>query len=158
MLTELLIENFAIIDHLELSFSNGLITLTGETGAGKSIILDAIETLLGGRADATQIRTETERALIEATFHIGKPIRSTIHEKLIREDLLDEPDFLTLGREIRRNNRNIARVNGRSVNVNFMRELGEFLVDIHGQSEHLSLLRVSHHIDLLDRYAGLKKY
>jgi len=156
MLTELLIENFAIIDHLEISFSSGLITLTGETGAGKSIILDAIETLLGGRADDTQIRSDTDRALIEATFRITKPIRIVINEILKREDLLDDPEYLTLGREIRRNNRNIGRVNGRSVNVNLMRELGEFLVDIHGQSEHLSLLRVSQHIDLLDRYAGVE--
>jgi len=158
MLTELHIKNFAIIDHLEITFSDGLITLTGETGAGKSIILDAIETLLGGRADDTQIRSDTDRAQIEATFRITKPIRSMVHEKLNKEDLLDDTEYLTMGREIRRNNRNISRVNGRSVNLTFMRELGEFLVDIHGQSEHLSLLRVSHHIDLLDRYAGVEDF
>jgi DNA repair protein RecN (Recombination protein N) len=158
MLTDLHIENFAIIDHLELRFAPGLVTFTGETGAGKSIIMDALDTLLGSRAESTQIRTGADNARIEATFHINGMVREPIHDILKREDLLDDPDFLTLGREIRRNNRNIARVNGRSVGVSLMRELGEFLVDIHGQSEHLSLLRVRQHLDLLDRYADIELF
>ena len=156
MLTELRIENFAIIDHLEIRFSPGLITFTGETGAGKSIILDAVETLLGGRADSTQIRSETDRAIIEATFQISKSNGDSIRRILQQEDLLDNPDYVIFGREIRLNNRNIARINGRSVSVNLMKDIGEFLVDIHGQSEHLSLLHISNHIDLLDRYAGIE--
>jgi DNA repair protein RecN (Recombination protein N) len=156
MLTELRIENFAIIDHLELGFAQGLITFTGETGAGKSIIMDALETLLGGRAENTQIRTGAERASIEATFRILDTIREPLHKILQREELLDDPDYLTLGREIRRGNRNVARINGRSVGVNLMREIGEYLVDIHGQSEHLSLLYVRQHLGLLDRYTDLE--
>jgi len=156
MLTELRIENFAIIDQLELHFSEGLITFTGETGAGKSIIMDALDTLLGSRAETTQIRTEADRAIIEATFRIADTVRKPIHKILLREDLLDDPDYLTLGREIRRGGRNIARINGRSIGLTLMREIGEYLVDIHGQSEHLSLLRVPQHLHLLDRFADIE--
>ena len=141
MLTELRIENFAIIDRLELHFRPNLITFTGETGAGKSIIIDAVETILGGRADTTFIRSGTDRANLEAVFRIPNANRSAIHVILDREDLQDDPDYIALGREIRASGRNVARVNGRSVNASLLRELGEFLVDVHGQSEHLSLLR-----------------
>jgi DNA repair protein RecN (Recombination protein N) len=153
MLSQLRIENFAIIQALELDFRSGLTTFTGETGAGKSIILDAIEALVGGHSDPTLIRSGAERAMVEATFQL--PAESgPILETLQREDLLDDPHTLTLSRELRREGRNVARVNGRSVGISLLRELGGFLVDIHGQSEHLSLLNVRHHIDLLDRYAN----
>ena len=158
MLTELRINNFAIIDHLSLTFKDGLVTFTGETGAGKSIIMDALELLLGGRAENTQIRTGADRASVEGIFRITEEIRYPLHEILGREDLLDDPETLILGREIRRENRNIARINGRSVGVSLMREIGEYLVDIHGQSEHLSLLRVHQHLNLLDRYANIKEW
>jgi DNA repair protein RecN (Recombination protein N) len=155
MLTELRINNFAIIDHLDLRFPDGLVTFTGETGAGKSIIMDALDTLLGSRAENTHIRTGADLATIEASFQITNPIREPLHKILQREELLDDPDYFTLGREIRRNNRNVARINGRSVGVSLIREIGEYMVDIHGQSEHLSLLRVRQHLDLLDRYAHI---
>jgi DNA repair protein RecN (Recombination protein N) len=154
MLTELRIDNFAIIQHLDLELEPGLITFTGETGAGKSIILDAIEALVGGRADINQIRAGADRAILEAVFHIPAANRTALVEILEREDLLDDPDYLTLGREIRREGRSTARVNGRTVNVSLLRELGNYLVDIHGQSEHLSLLNVRQHLVLLDHYAG----
>ena len=154
MLTELRIENFAIIHHLELEFSPGLITFTGETGAGKSIILDAVEAVLGARTDATFVRSGAERASVEATFRIPDAVKPSVRAILEREDLLDTDDtFLTLGRDLRREGRNSARVNGRSVNVGLLRELGAYLIDIHGQSEHLSLLDFHHHLDLIDRYA-----
>ncbi len=156
MLTELHIENFAIIDKLQLRFQAGLITFTGETGAGKSIIMDALNTLLGSRADSTFIRSDAEGALIEAIFRIPDVSRTAIHAILEREALLDHPDYVTLGREIRRDSRNVVRVNGRMANVGMLRELGEHLVDIHGQSEHLSLLRVPQHLRLLDRFADLQ--
>lgn len=155
MLTELRIDNFAIIDHLELSFTPGLVTFTGETGAGKSIIIDAVEILLGGRADVTMIRAEAERANVEGIFQIPQTVRSTITAILEREELLDNPETITLGREIRHNGRSIARVNGRNVNVGLLSELGEYLVDVHGQSEHLSLLRVRNHLGLLDAFANI---
>lgn len=155
MLVELRISNFAIIENLELSFSTGLITFTGETGAGKSIIVDAIDALLGGRADPTWVRAEAGRALVEGDFRIPPAGREPIHAILRREELLDDPETLTLAREIRAEGRSVARVNGRVANVSLLRELGEFLVDIHGQSEHLSLLRVREHLRLLDGYASL---
>ncbi|MGD0003462.1 MAG: DNA repair protein RecN [Anaerolineaceae bacterium] len=154
MLTELRIENFAIIQHLELDLNPGLTTFTGETGAGKSIILDAIEALVGGRADPTQIRGGAERAILEAVFRIPPANREALVQILEREDLLDDADYLAMGREIRREGRSAARVNGRTVNVSLLRELGNFLVDIHGQSDHLSLLNVRQHQVLLDQYAG----
>jgi len=153
MLTELHIVNFAIIDHLDVNFVSGLVTFTGETGAGKSIIIDAVETLLGGRADATFVRTGAERASVEGVFRIPEEGREALQEILEREDLADDLDWLTLGREIRLNGRNVARVNGRSVSTSLLREVGEIMIDVHGQSEHLSLLRVPQHLSLLDRYA-----
>ncbi len=154
MLTELRIENFAIIDQLELHFQPGLITFTGETGAGKSIILDAIAAVIGGKADATLIRAGAERALVEASFRLPPESQAAVREILEREELLDEPDALTLSREIRREGRHVARINGRVASVGLAREVGAYLVDIHGQSEHLSLLNVRQHIHLLDRYAA----
>jgi DNA repair protein RecN (Recombination protein N) len=156
MLSELHIENFAIIDRLQLKFKSGLITFTGETGAGKSIIMDALNTLLGTRADSTFIRSGSESALVEATFRIPPAAREIIHAVLDREAMLDDPNFVTLGREIRRDRGNVVRVNGRLANVSLLRQIGEHLVDIHGQSEHLSLLRVSQHLRLLDRYANIQ--
>ena len=153
MLTELRIENFAIIDQLELRPSSGLIILTGETGAGKSIILDAVEMLVGGRAEATAIRADAELALVEGIFKLAGTERSAVHEILTREEMLDDPDYVTLSREVRREGRNIARVNGRTVNAGLLKELGALLVDIHGQSEHLSLLDTRAHLGLLDRFA-----
>ncbi|HBX70598.1 MAG TPA: DNA repair protein RecN [Chloroflexi bacterium] len=153
MLNELRIENFAIIDQLELQFGQGLAVFTGETGAGKSIIIDALETVLGNRADTTLIRSGSERASVEATFALSAAVRTPIHALLEAEDLLDDPNYVTLGRELRANGRNVARVNGRSVNLSLLHEIGEYLVDIHGQSQHLSLLRVREHLGLLDGFA-----
>jgi len=153
MISELHIKNFAIIDQLDLSFIPGLITFTGETGAGKSIIIDAVEIVLGGRADATMVRTGCDHTTIEAVFLIPPVSFKEVHALLEREALLDDQEYLSLSREIRPNGRNIARINGRNVSAGLLREIGDFLIDIHGQSEHLSLLRVNHHMQLLDRYA-----
>jgi DNA repair protein RecN (Recombination protein N) len=153
MLTELRIENFAIIQQLTLDFINGLVIFTGETGAGKSIILDALEAVLGGRAETSTIRTGVDRALVEATFRLNEAVKPHVHALLAEDDLLDDPDYITLGREIRMEGRNTARINGRTVTATLQREVGAYLVDIHGQSEHLSLLKVRNHLDLLDRFA-----
>lgn len=157
MLTELRIHNFAIIDKLDLRFGPGLIILTGETGAGKSIILDAVVMLLGGRADASMVRAEAETAFVEGVYQLKGPERETVHDILNREELLDDPDYVTLTREVRREGRSVARVNGRTVGVALLKELGAALVDIHGQSEHLSLLDPRAHLGLLDRYAEVSK-
>src|SRR5574338_15506 len=153
MLTELRIHNFAIIDKLDLNFGPGLIILTGETGAGKSIILDAVVMLIGGRADATLIRTDADAAFVEGVFHLRGPEKEAIHEILKREELMDDPDYVVLTREVRREGRSVARVNGRTANVSLLKELGALLIDIHGQAEHLSLLDPRAHLGLLDRYA-----
>jgi DNA repair protein RecN (Recombination protein N) len=156
MLTELRIENFAIIDKLELDLKPGLIIFTGETGAGKSIIMDALEMLLGGRTDATVLRADAERASVEGIFKISGATRSAVNEILKREDLLDDEAYVTVAREVRREGRSIARVNGRTVNVALLKEIGAFLVDIHGQTEHLSILDARTHLGLLDRFADVE--
>jgi DNA repair protein RecN (Recombination protein N) len=153
MLTQLRIENFAIIQALNLDFSNGLVIFTGETGAGKSIIMDALEAVLGGRAETSTIRTGADRAQVEATFLLDPAIREPVHALLAAEDLLDDPDSIVLAREIRHEGRNTARINGRAVTASLQREVGAYLVDIHGQSEHLSLLHVRNHLQLLDGFA-----
>jgi DNA repair protein RecN (Recombination protein N) len=157
MLTELHIQNFAIIDKLDLRFGPGLIILTGETGAGKSIILDAVVMLIGGKADITFIRTDSDAAFVEGVFQLRGPEKEIIHEILKREDLMDDPNYVVLMREVRREGRNAARVNGRTVNVSLLKELGSILVDIHGQAEHLSLLDSRAHLGLLDRYAEVER-
>ena len=153
MLTELSIQNFAIIDRLELDFGPGLVIFTGETGAGKSIIMDALDMLLGGRADATTIRSDADMARVEGTFKLSGIERPVAHAILEREELLDDQNYVTLTREIRREGRSVPRINGRTVSLSLLKELGEVLVDIHGQSEHLSLLNIHAHLGLLDRYA-----
>lgn len=156
MLTELQIANFAIIDKLHLNFHSGFNALTGETGAGKSIIIDAVSMLLGGRADASFIRAGSDRTRIEGIFRLSPPLQAAIEPILEREGLEgDDPDILILGREIRNSGRNFCRVNGRTVNLSLLEEIAEPLIDIHGQSEHLSLLRVRQHQRFLDRYGGL---
>ncbi len=157
MLEEIRINNFAIIDHLELGFGKGLNVITGETGAGKSIIVDAVELLLGGKTDAAMVRAGSDRAVIEAAFGLNHTADVLIQPVLEREGLVDEngSDLLTLSREIRANGRSSARVNGVTVNLDVLSEIGDLLVDVHGQSAHLSLLKPAAHIDLLDRYADL---
>ncbi len=157
MLTELHIQNFAIIDKLDLRFGQGLIILTGETGAGKSIILDAMVMLIGGKADTTFVRTDSEAAFVEGVFQLKGPEKEAVHEVLNREELMDDPNYVVLMREVRKEGRSVARVNGRTVNVGLLKELGALLIDIHGQAEHLSLLDPRAHLGLLDRYAEVAK-
>lgn len=153
MLAELRIQNFAIIQDLTLTFRSGLVVLTGETGAGKSIILDALNAVLGGRVDMNDIRRDSDKAVIEARFELDAPTAEAAKALLEPEGLWEENGELTLSREIRAGGRSVARVNGRSVSLSLQSELGSLLADIHGQSEHLSLLKVRHHLELLDRFA-----
>jgi len=156
MLTELTISDLAIIDELHLQLAPGFNVLTGETGAGKSIIIDAVSLLLGGRAETEIVRAGAERAQVEGLFHTSPDVRAALDPLLTENGLeSDEPDTLTLSREVRKGGRSVCRVNGRAVSLSLLRDIGQYLVDIHGQSEHLSLLRVREHINLLDRYADL---
>jgi len=156
MLSNLSIRNFAIIDDLSLKIEPGFVVLTGETGAGKSIILDAVTLVLGGRSDSTMVRAGSSQAQLEAEFALTPALQEEINPLLVEEGLeSDYPDILSLGREIRDNGRSIARVNGRTVSLALLRRIAEPLVDIHGQGEHLSLLRPQAHLPLLDSYASL---
>ena len=160
MLTELYIRNFAIIDELRLQFHNGFNVLTGETGAGKSIILDAVTLMLGGRADTTFVRSGASEAYVEATFTLSEALKKVIAPVLeaegLDEDQDDNGDMVLLSRELRLNGRNICRVNGRTVNLSVLREVAEPLIYILGQGEHLSLLQPRSHLPLLDAFAGLQ--
>jgi len=159
MLMELHIQNFAIIDALRLEFGPGLNILTGETGAGKSIIIDAVGLLLGDRAAAEWVRAGADLASIEAAFVLPADAeRAGAIKTLLESEGLDDPDspqWVSLSREVRLNGRNICRINGRSVSLQMLAEVAGLLVDVHGQGEHLGLLQPKTHIYLLDRYGAL---
>jgi len=156
MLSELRITNFAIIDQSALTFSPGFNVLTGETGAGKSIIIDAVDMLLGGKAGQEVIRAQEPQCQVEGVFTLSPMAAAAVNPVLEREGLEgDEPGLLLLSRELRRGGRSVARVNGRAVALAVLKEIGDLLVDIHGQTDHLSLMRQREHVHLLDRYAGL---
>lgn len=156
MLSELTVRDFAIIDELHLNFGPGFNVLTGETGAGKSIIVDAVSLVLGGRGDAEFIRAGASRATVEGIFALDDEAQAVIGPLLEQDGLEgDDPALLILARELRREGRNVCRVNGRAVSLKVLSAIGQYLVDIHGQTEHLSLMRVREHVDLLDRYGEL---
>lgn len=158
MLSELTIYDFAIIDQLQLRLAPGLVIFTGETGAGKSIIIDAVDLLMGGRSDPGLVRAGADVARLEGVFTLEPAVGPAVREILAREALLDDEygDEIVLSREVRREGRSVSRVNGRMVSLTLLKELGELLVDVHGQSEHLSLLRTREHLLLLDRFANLE--
>jgi DNA repair protein RecN (Recombination protein N) len=155
MLLELAIRNFAIIRDLRISFGDGLQAMTGETGAGKSIIIDALGAVLGSRISADLVRTDAESAWVEAVFDLERiPNQERIIGKLDELGVDHEDAALILTRDIRGSGRSTARINGRTVPARELATIGEWLVDIHGQSEHLSLLRPAEHLSMLDSYAG----
>lgn len=149
MLNHILIKDLAIVTAVELDLATGMTALTGETGAGKSILIDALGLALGDKADATLIRADCDRAEITASFEL--PERSQAHAWL-RENALEEEGACIMRRLLVRNGRSRAFVNGRPVALQQLRELGEVLVDIHGQHDHQSLLRVKQQGALLDAY------
>lgn len=155
MLLELAIRDLAIIRDLRLAFEPGLNALTGETGAGKSIIIDALSTVLGARASSDMVRSGASRAWVEAVFDVRALVDKAVFRMLLEDAGLEPEDgLLILARDISATGRSAARVNGRTVPLSVLAEIGRHLVDIHGQSEHLSLLRPETQLDLLDRFAG----
>ena len=146
-----------ILERLDLAFSRGFNVLTGETVAGKSIVIDAVNAILGARTGTEVVRTGADLALVEGVFDVSEPLRKDdgLRALLDENGLETEDGLLLLGREIHRQGRSVARVAGRAVPVRLLQQMGEFLVDVHGQGEQQSLLRVSSHIDLLDTYGGL---
>ena len=155
MLEELRVSNFALIEDLSLPLRAGLNVLSGETGAGKSIIIGAIGLLLGERALTEQIRHGEESAFVEGIFAPPGPAAAGI-EALLDGAGIEGSGTLIVAREMSRSGRSVGRVNGRTVPVFFLRELGELLVDLHGQHEHQSLLRPRYQLELLDYYGGEK--
>ncbi len=157
MLQELRIKNFAIIDELNLSFSKGLNILTGETGAGKSIILNAVQLLLGDRASEDLIRSSEEEASVEALFDISRnpEVKKRIREREQRSGDKEGEDDLLVRRVISRSGRGKSFVNGNFATLAMLSEIGEELLSIYGQHEHQSLQRVDTHVDILDAFGGL---
>ncbi len=172
MLVELNITNFAIIDRLNLQLNGGFNALTGETGAGKSIIIDAMGAMLGERIGPEFVRHGTDRARVEGSFEVQLDLEDErfrhLLELLETHELLDPEDnpistdpsqppilHLTLSREISSTGRTTCRINGSAVKTDVLREIGQNLVDIHGQTDHVSLLRVSEHLELIDQFANL---
>ncbi len=152
MLQYLHIQNFALIDELHLEFYSGLNILTGETGAGKSIIIDALDMLLGGRASSDVIRTGHQKAFIEAVFNIEG--NQWIQQGLDEIGIQNDSHQLLLSRDITESGNNRLRVNGQLATRNMVRELSKYLLDIHGQHEHQSLMNKQEHLKLLDEYGG----
>ncbi len=151
------VTNFATVDHLELELGEGFTVLTGETGAGKSIIVDAVGLLLGGRADSTVVRAGEAQTRVDGAFTVSEAAAPALQTALAEHGL--DADFdgeIILGREINPEGRNVCRVNGRLVPMRTLAAIGANLVDIHGQGEQLSLLKQSEQLAVLDRYGGLE--
>lgn len=149
MLQELAVKNFALIEELQISFDSGLHVMTGETGAGKSMLVDAITVVIGGRASQDLIRHGSDRAYVEALFVIPESMNSVLLEKGID---VDGDQTLVVYREIRDQGKSICRINGKLFPVQILREIMEPLVDIHGQHEHQKLLNAREHLNMLDGY------
>ena len=149
MLLEISIKNFAIIEAISLNFEKGMTVLTGETGAGKSIIIDAMNMMLGARATTEVIRHEAPKAEIEGLFSIES---NRALEEIFDEQGLELSDEIIIRREILQNGRSISRVNGQMVNLSVLRTIGQQLVDIHGQHDQEELMRPHRHIQMLDEF------
>ncbi|MGT2847212.1 DNA repair protein RecN [Streptococcus massiliensis] len=149
MLLEISIKNFAIIEEISLHFEQGMTVLTGETGAGKSIIIDAMNMMLGSRATFDVIRHGAKKAEIEGLFSIEP---SPALEAIFAEQGLDVTDELIIRREILQNGRSVSRINGQMVNLSVLRAVGQHLVDIHGQHDQEELMRAQLHIAMLDEF------
>ena len=149
MLLEISIKNFAIIEAISLNFEKGMTVLTGETGAGKSIIIDAMNMMLGARATTDVIRHGAPKSEIEGLFSVEN---SRLLQELFEEQGLELGDEIIIRREILQNGRSISRVNGQMVNLSVLRAIGQHLVDIHGQHDQEELMRPQHHIQMLDEF------
>ena len=149
------VTNFATIEQLEIELAPGFSVLTGETGAGKSIIVDALSLLLGGRADGGMVRSGARQSRVEGIFLLGGDLAQRIEAALNEYEIDAGEEEIILAREVNLDGRNTCRVNGRIVPLRLLNTLAQHLVDIHGQNQHLSLLRVREQMDILDQYGGL---
>ncbi|HEL2055577.1 TPA: DNA repair protein RecN [Streptococcus suis] len=149
MLLEVSIKNFAIIEQVSLNFEKGMTILSGETGAGKSIIIDAMNLMLGARATTDVIRHGAAKAEIEGLFSFEN---SRALEQILFEQGIEVAEELIIRREILQNGRSVSRVNGQMVNLSVLKQIGQYLVDIHGQHDQEELMKAQHHIRLLDSF------
>ena len=149
MLLEISIKNFAIIEAISLNFEKGMTVLTGETGAGKSIIIDAMNMMLGARATTDVIRHGASKAEIEGLFSIENSLPL---QEIFDEQGIELGDEIIIRREILQNGRSVSRVNGQMVNLSVLRSIGQYLVDIHGQHDQEELMRPQLHIQMLDGF------
>ena len=152
MLMQLRIKNIALIDELTVEFTDGMNCMTGETGAGKSIIIDAISCMLGFRTSREIIKAGCETAFVEGMFYTDS---QTVNDCLTEIGIEPEEDgSLILQRELSVSGRNVCRINGRLTAVSVLRQIGDLLIDIHGQNENQSLMNTNAHVCLLDAYGG----
>ncbi|GAF36045.1 DNA repair protein RecN [Lentilactobacillus farraginis] len=151
MLLELSITDFAIIEHLDIEFQSGMTVLTGETGAGKSIIIDAVGLLVGGRGSHDLIRTGAKKSVIQGNFILSDD--NPTYEVLDELGIDHSDGNVIIERELFASGRNSCRVNGMMINIATLRRIGETMVDIQGQNEHQELMRPERHIELLDEFA-----
>lgn len=149
MLINLHVKNLALIKEADVDFSKGLIVLTGETGAGKSLLLGSVNIALGNKVSKDIIRTGAQFALVELTFQVDEVCVSKLKQMDI---FMEEGNIITVSRKISES-RSVSKINGETVNVNVLKKVMGMLVDIHGQHEHQSLLYVSNHLNILDKYA-----
>ena len=151
MLQSLRVSNFALIEELEVSFEDGLNILTGETGAGKSILLGSVQTALGAKTSKDVIRNGAESAYVEIVFeNCGK----AVEEELLRQEISLDGGSVTISRKVTTTGKSVSRINGETVNAATVKAVASLLLEIHGQQEHHSLLNKEKHLELLDRYAG----
>lgn len=149
MLLEISIKNFAIIEEISLNFEQGMTVLTGETGAGKSIIIDAMNMMLGSRATTDVIRHGASKSEIEGLFSLEN---SRALREIFEEQGWELTDELIIRREILQNGRSVSRINGQMVNLSVLKAVGQHLVDIHGQHDQEELMRPQLHIAMLDEF------
>ena len=152
MIQQLLIKNFTIIDDLTLDFDDSFNVLTGETGAGKSIIIDALGLLLGDRASASLVRTGAKKAYIEGNFLLNNVLKSKIEE--IIDDEIE--DTLILSKDIYEDGRSVSKVNGRSTTLNIIKQIAQAMIDIHSQHDNQYLLNIKFYLTLLESFGDIE--
>lgn len=150
MLQSLYVKNFAIIDETEVDFKEHLNIMTGETGAGKSILIDSVNTAIGGKVSKDMIRQGAEYALVELSF---SQLKDSVIEALKEREIYLEDGLLVLSRKIMSSGRSVCKINGETVTTAILKEIAGYLIDIHGQQEHHSLLQKASHLKFLDRFA-----
>ena len=153
MLVELKVQDFGIIEDMNWSLGPGFNVITGETGAGKSLVVDAIEALLLGKLDESAIRHGADEAKIEGVFSLDRDVDYSRLAGILKDNGIEADDTLAINCGLKRQGRGVIRINGQAVTRALLRQVGDLLIDIHGQSEHLSLLNTEYHIDVLDAYA-----